>query len=57
VHIDSIEIFHIAIPLATPIRTTRESLNEIETVLVALHSGADTGWGEASVGGAPLDSA
>ena len=48
--IDAIEIFHIGLPLRTPLA----SANTLETVLVALHSGGATGWGEASPGNAPL---
>ncbi len=48
--IDAIEIFHIGLPLRTPLT----SANTLETVLVAMHSGGVTGWGEASPGNAPL---
>ncbi len=52
-HIDSIEIFHLALPLQQPLRTPRGPRNKLETVLVAVHGGGATGWGEASPGNAP----
>jgi len=48
--IDAIEIFHIGLPL----RNLSTSGNVLETVLVAMHGGGATGWGEASPGNAPL---
>jgi o-succinylbenzoate synthase len=55
--LDAIDIFHVAIPLRSPLRSSPEPSSEIQTVLVRLASGGAFGWGEAPVGGAPLDSA
>ncbi|MEN6449320.1 MAG: enolase C-terminal domain-like protein [Thermoguttaceae bacterium] len=51
--IDSIEIFHLALPLVEPLPVTRGPGERLETVLLAMHSGGATGWGEASPGNAP----
>ncbi|MCE5267839.1 MAG: o-succinylbenzoate synthase [Planctomycetaceae bacterium] len=51
--IDSIEVHHIAIPLREPMRTPLGPRDQLETVLVAMHSGSAVGWAEASPGTAP----
>ncbi len=51
--IDSIEIFHLALPLRQPMRTPLGPRDKLETVLVAMHGGGAAGWGEASPGNAP----
>lgn len=53
-HIDSIELFHLALPLRRPLVSRGVTLNRLETVLVRLASGPACGWGEAPVGAAPL---
>ena len=45
--IDSIELFHIGLPLRTPLATAIGPRDKLETVLLAMHSGGATGWGEA----------
>ena len=52
--IDSIDIFHLGLPLRSPLSTPLGPRDKLETILVALHSGDTTGWGEASPGNAPL---
>lgn len=52
--IDSIEIFHAALPLRQPQQTPVGLLENLETVLVRIRSGQTVGWGEASPGNAPL---
>ena len=52
--IDSIELFHVALPLRRPIQTAARQLDTLETVLLRMQSGDTAGWGEASPGGAPL---
>ena len=52
--IDSIELFHIALPFHEPLRTPLGTQEKLETVIVAMHSGDTVGWGEASPGAAPL---
>ena len=54
--IDSIELFHVALPLRRPLRTRAGELDSLETVLVRMQSGQTAGWGEASPGNAPLAS-
>ncbi len=53
-HIDSLELFHVALPLARPQPSPLGPIDRLQTVLVAVKSGAAVGWGEASPGGAPL---
>jgi O-succinylbenzoate synthase len=53
-HIDSIEIFHVALPLRQPLRTPARAFERLETVLLRIESGGVSGWGEASPGNAPL---
>jgi O-succinylbenzoate synthase len=55
-HIDSIEIFQIALPLRQALPTPLGPVEKLETVLVAMHGGGAIGWGEASPGHAPLRS-
>jgi O-succinylbenzoate synthase len=52
--IDSIEVFHVALPRRRPIETAGRQLDKLETVLLRMQSGDAAGWGEASPGGAPL---
>jgi len=53
--IDSIEVFHVALPLRQPLQTPLgRPLDALETVLVRMQSGDTAGWGEASPGNAPL---
>ena len=53
-HIDRIELFHLALPLRRPIDTPTGPIDRWETVLVAMHTGDTVGWGEASPGTGPL---
>lgn len=48
--IDSIDLFHLSIPLRAPIA----GFEALETVLVRMTSGSLAGWGETSPGNAPL---
>lgn len=52
-HIDSIEIFHVAMPLISPWRTAYGDDAAIESVLVRMRSGTASGWGEATPFAAP----
>lgn len=52
--IDSIEAFHVALPLRTPQTSVAGRFEKLETVLVRMTSGSTVGWGEASPGNAPL---
>ncbi len=52
--IDSIEVFHVALPLSKPQASVAGPADKLETVLVRMTSGSTTGWGEASPGNAPL---
>ncbi|MFC1597831.1 o-succinylbenzoate synthase [Planctomycetota bacterium] len=52
--IDSIEIFHVALPLCRPLATPNGPSDTLQTVLVRIDSGEAAGWGEASPGGAPV---
>lgn len=54
--IESIEIFHIALPRREPLETRLGTLKTVETVLVRMAGGGLSGWGEASPGNAPLAS-
>jgi O-succinylbenzoate synthase len=53
-HIDSIDLFHLALPLLAPRPLPGGDCHTLETVLVRMHSGELSGWGEASPGNAPL---
>ncbi len=44
--IDSIAVYHVAMPLIYPFRTAYGNDDTIESVLVRMTSGATTGWGE-----------
>ena len=52
--IDSLDIALVALPLRQPLSGPLGPRETLETVVVAMHSGAATGWGEASPGSAPL---
>ena len=52
--IDSIEVFHVALPLRQPRSAPWGTADTLQTVLVRMVSGADVGWGEASPGNAPV---
>ena len=52
--IDSIEVFHVALPLRQPVETAGRQVDSLETVLLRMQSGDLAGWGEASPGNAPL---
>jgi O-succinylbenzoate synthase len=52
--IDSIEVFHLALPLRQPQNSPLGPQERLETVVVRLESGGAAGWGEASPGNAPL---
>ncbi|MGO8751567.1 MAG: o-succinylbenzoate synthase [Thermoguttaceae bacterium] len=51
--IDSIEIFHVALPYRKPQTTTWGVSESLQTVLVRLQSGDVVGWGEACPGNSP----
>ena len=55
--IDSIKLFHVAVPLKQPVKTAGRQLDALETVLVRMQSGEVSGWGEAAPGNAPTASA
>lgn len=55
--IDSIDLYHVALPLTRPYPPVEGRLDRLETVLVRLRSGSSEGWGEAAPGTAPLGSA
>ena len=55
--IESIELFHVALPLRRPMSTAGRELDALETVLVRMQSGDAAGWGEASPGNVPTASA
>jgi O-succinylbenzoate synthase len=52
--IETIDVFHIALPLRQPRATPCGPWSALETVLVRLRGGGVSGWGEASPGNAPL---
>jgi o-succinylbenzoate synthase len=52
--IDSIELFHVALPLKKLLKSRGIELSRLETVLAKITSGDTVGWGEASPGAAPL---
>lgn len=52
--IDSLEVFHVALPLRQPQPTPFGPLTTLQTVLVRMQSGECFGWGESSPGNAPL---
>ena len=53
-HIESIELFHVALPLKQPQEIAGRQCDSLETILVRMVSGGVAGWGEASPGNAPL---
>lgn len=53
-HIDTIDVFHIALPLRKPRETACGPLSALETVVVRMSGGGVSGWGEASPGNGPL---
>ncbi len=52
--IDSIELFHVALPLRRPLATPLGPRERLETVVAAMHGRGAVGWGEAGPGNAPL---
>lgn len=44
--IDEISVFHVAMPLIDPWKTSFGEMREVDTVLVRLTSAGETGWGE-----------
>ena len=52
--IDSIEEFHVALPLRRPQPAPTGPADRLQTVVVRMQSGDAVGWGEASPGNAPL---
>ncbi len=52
-HVDSIELYHLALPLKKPQPTPRGPVTTLETVLARVQSGSTAGWGEASPGNGP----
>ncbi len=52
-HIDRIDLFHLALPLAKPLESPAGPCGRLETVLVRMESGGVAGWGEASPGNGP----
>jgi len=55
--IDSIELFHVALPMKQPGQVAGRAIDTLETVLLRMQSGQTSGWGETSPGNAPLASA
>ena len=55
--IDSIEVFHVALPLRRPLAVKFGPADSLQTVLVRMTSGSSVGWGEAAPGNAPSASA
>jgi O-succinylbenzoate synthase len=51
--IDSIDLYHVAMPLVSPWRTAYGEDATIESVLVRMHSGGQAAWGESSPLAAP----
>ena len=52
--IDSLEVFHLALPWRRAINSPWGEFTSLETVLVRISSGGTAGWGEATPGNAPL---
>jgi O-succinylbenzoate synthase len=52
-HIDSLSVFHVALPRKRPKVIAGRPCETLETVLVRLTSGDAVGWGEAAPGNAP----
>ena len=55
-HIDSLSLYHVALPRKTPKIIAGRPCETLETVLVRLASGGAVGWGEAAPGNAPTGS-
>lgn len=55
-HIDSISVFHVALPLRQAQSWAGGTFDKLQTVLVRMESGGAVGWGEASPGSAPTTS-
>lgn len=53
-HIDSIEVFHVALPLRQPLATAVGQFDQLQTVLVRMSAEGVVGWGESSPGNGPL---
>jgi o-succinylbenzoate synthase len=51
--IDSIEVFHVALPLRRPLAAKFGPTDSLQTVLVRMTGGSSVGWGEATPGNAP----
>jgi o-succinylbenzoate synthase len=52
--LDSLELFHVALPYKEPREIAGCECSTLDTVLVKITSGGTAGWGEASPGNAPL---
>src|SRR5208337_4810523 len=52
-HIDTLSLFHVALPRKRPKVIAGQPFKTLETVLVKLTSGGAVGWGEAAPGNAP----
>ena len=52
-HIESLSLFHVALPRKTPQVIAGRPCETLDTVLVKLTSGGMVGWGEAAPGNAP----
>jgi len=52
--IDSIDVYHLALPPRAPLKLHGVTCERLETVLVRLQSGEAVGWGEASPGTGPF---
>lgn len=52
-HIDRIDVYHVAMPLLSPWRTAYGEDATIESILVRMQSGEHVGWGESSPLAAP----
>ena len=53
-HIDSVEIYHVAMPLVYPFRTAFSDESAIESIFVRMIGGDQHGWGETAPWRAPL---
>lgn len=52
-HLDKIDVYHVAMPLKQPWKTAFSEEHAIDSVLVRMRSGDDVGWGEAAPYAAP----
>ena len=52
--INSIELFHLAIPLRNPPAGKDPRMDKLETVLVRVDGGGRCGWGEGAPGNGPF---